>query len=459
MGSKPTSFSSSGNKLDIGAFLTLINGSPKLGGKDYSGVYLTYSTGAGSVTPSGSTPAGLGGEVNTAIQQLMLTDPGAASALNAYFGTGPGASTTTLKAVGQSIMDSNYNFGKVQAPIVATTKATLDAALNAQANAIEAGLSSATASQQANAMDNIGNTIESWNYTQQQKNYLNDIVGRLVTINGDHIVNQNALLDILRGERPSGLGKATDAKIKADYEAAFPGLTSYNKQPGAIHMSESQYTQYTSGIMNSATQYGAPMPSQKQIGELLNGHVSATEYQQRVTDIYAQVSNADQGVKNILEQQYGIKQNDLMHYFMDPKNALQNMQRQVASAEIQDYAKRVGLTSGITTAGSTQLADMAKLAATQSNQTLGYGIGQIQSSLLSASRDVSLTRATPGQGAPTVDTTTLIGSQLAGYGGTSQAAASRQVQLAEQAKTAPFEKGGGYTETSKGVTGVGYAAT
>ena len=66
MGSKPTSFSSSGNKLDIGAFLTLINGSPKLGGKDYSGVYLTYSTGAGSVTPSGSTPAGLGGEIGRA---------------------------------------------------------------------------------------------------------------------------------------------------------------------------------------------------------------------------------------------------------------------------------------------------------------------------------------------------------------------------------------------------------
>jgi len=70
-----------------------------------------------------------------------------------------------------------------------------------------------------------------------------------------------------------------------------------------------------------------------------------------------------------------------------------------------------------------------------------------------------LTKALPGATAPTVDTNTLIGSQIAGFGGTTQPVAQRQVQLAEEAKAAPFEKGGGYAETAKGVTGLGSART
>jgi hypothetical protein len=53
----------------------------------------------------------------------------------------------------------------------------------------------------------------------------------------------------------------------------------------------------------------------------------------------------------------------------------------------------------------------------------------------------------------------LIGSQVAGFAGTSQPAAQQAVARAEQAKVAPFEKGGGYAEGAKGVTGLGGART
>ena len=48
------------------------------------------------------------------------------------------------------------------------------------------------------------------------------------------------------------------------------------------------------------------MPTQKDIGELLNGHVSAVEYGERVTDIFAQVSNADPAVKAALAKELAI---------------------------------------------------------------------------------------------------------------------------------------------------------
>jgi hypothetical protein len=189
---------------------------------------------------------------------------------------------------------------------------------------------------------------------------------------------------------------------------------------------------------------------------LLNGHVSASEYQQRVVDVYAAIQNSDQNVKNTLASQYGITEPKLMNYIVTGN--LPQMQRQVAGAEIQDYAQRVGLT-GVDQAGYNQLADMAKLASTAGNQTLGYGVSQIENALLSATRDVQLTNALPGSNRPTINTTQLIGSQLAGFGGTTQAAEQVQVGRAEQAAAAPFVKGGGYAETAKGVTGAGSART
>ena len=88
-----------------------------------------------------------------------------------------------------------------------------------------------------------------------------------------------------------------------------------------------------------------------------------------------------------------------------------------------------------------------------------YTMTQAQQDLLSAAKDEPLTGSLPGAGQPTVDTKTLLGANIAGFGGTNQRAAQIQVARAEQAKVAPFEKGGGYEETDRGVTGIGAART
>jgi hypothetical protein len=427
-----------------------INGLPSnYGNVDWSKIFIGGPDGTGATS---------GKVIWQSIVNISKVNPMVAKIITSKLGVSTqkaptGAESANLLA---SFLAANGQWNAVTSVAEASTKAAL--AFDAGQMA---GITSATASQEANAIDMLNTTIDNWfpgNSASDMsvKKFLGDVVSKLVTLNGDHLVNHNALMDIIRGNRPSGLGAKVDAQIKADYNRAFPGLSQYNSDDTQVHMSEAQYQTYTANIMNSATQFGAPMPTAKQIGELLNGHVSASEYQQRVVDVYAAIQNSDQNVKNTLASQYGITEPKLMNYIVTGN--LPQMQRQVAGAEIQDYAQRVGLT-GVDQAGYNQLADMAKLASTAGNQTLGYGVSQIENALLSATRDVQLTNALPGSNRPTINTTQLIGSQLAGFGGTTQAAEQVQVGRAEQAAAAPFVKGGGYAETAKGVTGAGSART
>jgi len=228
--------------------------------------------------------------------------------------------------------------------------------------------------------------------------------------------------------------------------------------PGHVKMTESEYRVYSQAVLGAAQQYGNFSPSQEQIGQLLKGNVSAAEFNQRVQDIGAAVANADPNVKELLKKEFGVDTHHLFAWYANPKETLPDLQRAVATTDIQDYASRVGL-GGLNFKGAEQLAGMAKLAATKGNQNLGYGVSQIEQGLLGASRDVALTKSLPGTNAPTVNTNTLIASQLAGFGGINQIAAQTQVARAEQAKVAPFEKGGGYAESAKGVVGLGAART
>jgi hypothetical protein len=389
---------------------------------------------------------------NATYDYLGLNDPQLGSTTGK-----PSSMTQRIDAILPMIEAGNGDLGFVNYQQVLSFQAQQQGITQIQQTGgmgIEAAKIGATYSAEYSAETSVDNYLTTWGLDTPA---MTQYVAEMATNPHGAMTSPSEILNVIRGGS-SGLGANVDAAIHQAYNNAFPGLAEYMKQPGALKMTESQYMQYTQSIMTSATQYGAPMPTQAQIGQLLNGHVSAAEYSQRVQDVYAVIANADQNTKNILQQEYGVSNKDLMHYFMDPKNALQTMQRNVASAEIQDYAQRVGLSNLGMQAGN-ELGQMAKLASVKGGQALGYGISQIESSLLNASRDVALTQSLPGQNAPTVNTQTLIASQLAGYGGINQVAAQTAVARAEEAKAAPFEKGGGYAESQKGVVGLGSART
>jgi hypothetical protein len=303
----------------------------------------------------------------------------------------------------------------------------------------QAALTNASATSQASAYNAVVNYLDQWGLSS-----LAPMVISQITAAGDHVVNTNALLDQIRST--------------PQYKNAFPGLTERNSSlgPGAEHMTEQQYQNFVAQIQGTAGQYGLPQGfvTKDEIANLVKNNVSASEFDQRVQRGYLAASNADAATKQILQREYGIDQGHLAAYFLDPTKALPVLERQTASAAIQGYAQNVGL-SGVGQAGGEQLANMVNLG-TGSGMT-DVNMSNIKNALLTASRDVNLTGAAPGAQAPTVDTRTLIGSQIAGYGGTNQVEAQTAVQRAEQGRAAPFEKGGGYAETSKGVVGLGSA--
>lgn len=310
---------------------------------------------------------------------------------------------------------------------------------NAVSSGNEAANTGATVTAQYTAEATADSDLTNWGIDTPE---MNALVARLAA---EGMTNTNEILQNIRAT--------------ATYKKAFAGLAEYNSKPGHVHMTESEYRTYSQSILGAAQQYGVPngFIDQSEIGKLLVGDVSASEFQQRVEDIYSAVSNADAGTKALLQQWYGVGPGELTAYFANPEKSLPQMQRQVASAEIEDYASRVGL-KGLTEQGAQQLAQMAKLSGAQGNNQLATGVSTIEGSLLTASKDAALLGSNPGAAAPSIDTNELIGSQVAGFGGTNQAAAQTAVEHAEEAKAAPFERGGGYQEGSTGVKGIGFAS-
>lgn len=237
-----------------------------------------------------------------------------------------------------------------------------------------------------------------------------------------------------------------------EYKNTFQGLDQHNAtQPQKLN--EAQYLALSQTMLNTAQQYGLPSSAvtPKEIGQLIGAGVSAAEFSRRVANGYVAAQNADPNVKAALAAQ-GVTMGDLAHYYLDPKAGEQAILQKTMTAQMQGYAKDVGV--NIDGGMAQQLATEAK---SQLNPDGTYSLAKAQSALDYAAQRQNLTGAAPGAAAPTVSTAQLIGSQIAGFQGTTQAQAQRAVDFAAQGAAAPFEKGGGYESTGKGVEGVGYA--
>ena len=328
-------------------------------------------------------------------------------------------------------------YGMTSSSLKAVTKAlgVTEAALS---SGNQAALIGATASAKYSAEANADSDLTNWGIDTHE---MNSLVTKLVQ---SGVTNTNEILQNIRAT--------------STYKHAFAGLAEYNAVAGHVHMTESEYRTYSQFVQGAAQQYGNVTMNQNMIGTLLKGGVTAPEFNQRVQDIAATINNLDPNAKSLLQKEFGVNPEHLFAYYANPKEALPDMQRAVDTASIQDYASRVGL-GGLTFGGAKQLGDMAKAASTAGNQPLGYGVSNIENSLLTASKDAPLLHSLPGAATTGINTTALIGSQLAGFGGTKQPADQVAVQRAEDVKAAPFEKGGGAEQTDRGVIGLGSART
>ena len=140
---------------------------------------------------------------------------------------------------------------------------------------------------------------------------------------------------------------------------------------GLSALSPAEYIQLEDQYQNVMRNYGLPATyytkdaTGKQSGfdELLGGDVSATELEERLITAQDRVLKSNPEVLNALKTFYpGIEKGDILAYSLDPKNALKDIQRKVAAAEIGGAALAQGLATSAT--GAEELA--------------GYGITKAQ---------------------------------------------------------------------------------
>lgn len=268
--------------------------------------------------------------------------------------------------------------------------------------------------------------------------------------------NGKAIISALYNVDPKKDPKNPLATTAALFQASYPALIQAQKTgTGIAVQSPAQYDQLVSQYKEVLTNYGLPANSitNEEITNMIMSHVSPTQLGSRAALAYEAANAAPQSVRNALSQQYGVNPGHIALAFLDPKNSYVKIQDDLNTQEL--YAKGQGV-QGFTKDMAAELAAGSKSNVTTAGQ---YSIGQANAAIETAQRGQGLMTSTPGAAQPTVDTTTLIGSQIAGFGGTGQVAAQQAVQRAAQARTAAFEKGGGFVETAKGITGLGSAKT
>jgi hypothetical protein len=313
------------------------------------------------------------------------------------------------------------------------------------------GQSNASGSTQINAFTTIESELQSWG---MDSGPLVNRLKKLVFTTGNHVVSTGQLNDWL--------------KSQPEYEAAFPGLAKYNDtaaKSGQKPINENQYLGLQNSYTQTARNFDLPQGflTSATIAKLIEGGVSAKEFEDRVMLGYEAAKKADPATKLALKQNYGLSDGDLAAFFLNPKIAENVVTQRMASATIQGYGSNVGL--NLNKNQSETLAGMIKTNSPSSSVTgmnnpySLQSIGTIESAERGAANRVDLTQTQVGANQSTVSTDQLLGAQLPGYAGENQAADQMSVTRAAQERTASFEKGGGYNETAKGVTGLGAART
>jgi len=103
------------------------------------------------------------------------------------------------------------------------------------------------------------------------------------------------------------------------------------------------------------------------VSQFISNDVSAAELSSRVVNAVQRVRNADPAISQTLRDFYGIGQNDLVAYVLDPNQQLPKIERQIAAAEIGTAARRQGIQPGVAVA-----EQLAAQGITQAEAQRGY---------------------------------------------------------------------------------------
>jgi hypothetical protein len=106
----------------------------------------------------------------------------------------------------------------------------------------------------------------------------------------------------------------------------------------------------------------------KKFADYISGDVSPEEFKDRVKTVVTRVQNSDPSIKATLRSFYPeITDNDLVAYFLNPKENLLKLQEKVTASEIGAAATSMGLSTNVGTA-----TDLARYGVDQATAREGY---------------------------------------------------------------------------------------
>jgi hypothetical protein len=194
--------------------------------------------------------------------------------------------------------------------------------------------------------------------------------------------NLGSLVPIVQGYMDRGLGSnqaALELRKEPAYQKRFAGNEARRKA-GLNVLSEAEYLALEDSYMRTSKAYGVPNQlgtdreaRQASMATLIAGDVDAVEFKDRIDTVVTRVKNADKTTKDTFGTFFGIKDEDLISYFLNPKDNLPKLQEKVTAAEIGAAA----ITQDLATNKDAAIA-LAQLGITRESARAGYeSIGEV----------------------------------------------------------------------------------
>ena len=190
------------------------------------------------------------------------------------------------------------------------------------------------------------------------------------------------LVPVIKGYMDRNLGAnqaALELRKEPVYQARFAG-NEIRRKVGLNVLSEAEYLNlenaYSETLRSFGLQnyFGADAKSkQKSMADIIGNDISAVEFKDRIDTVVTRVQNSDPTIKSTLRSFYDIKDEDIVSYFLNPKENLPKLQEKVTSAEIGAAATTQGLKTSLEAA-----AALAQFGVTKEKAQEGYAaIGSI----------------------------------------------------------------------------------
>jgi hypothetical protein len=137
---------------------------------------------------------------------------------------------------------------------------------------------------------------------------------------------------------------------------------------GLAVLTPAEYLNNEDGYRQVLRSYGLKQfDTDAYVQQFIANDMSPTEFSNRVVTAVQRVQNADPAIVQQLRDYYGIGQQDLVAYVLDPEQQFQKIQRQVSASEIGVAAGRQGLRAGVSVA-----EQLAAQGVTQAEAQKGY---------------------------------------------------------------------------------------